>query len=186
MTAEKHVKAGRLTALISFLIGTIIFGLYFLTSAPELLFIGFGFIAITGLINLGVLLAILIKSGRDKQNRKRLLNTSGLMLLNIPVVIAYCWIAIILLGTMRITFTNDTNTTLTDINVVGGGGGHIDQLAVGESKTVWVKITGDSSISIDYLSGRQRKKENVFGYLTTSMGRKAKHKIDGKDKEIPM
>jgi hypothetical protein len=62
------------------------------------------------------------------------------MLLNIPVILFYCWVAIILLDTMRITFTNSTQTTLTNINIVGCGGGHIDKLEVGESKTVWVDI----------------------------------------------
>ena len=186
MTAEKHIKLGRGTALLSFILGTIIFGLYYLTSAFELLFIGYGFIALTGLINIGVFIAILIKAQKEKMNRKRLLNTSGLMLLNFPIMIAYCWVAIILLGTMRITFTNETNTTITDINIVGCGGGHIEKLKVGESKTVWVEITGDCSIYVDYLSNGQRKEETVAGYVTSSMGQKAKHKIDGKDKEIFM
>ncbi len=106
------------------------------------------------------------------------------MLLNIPIIIAYCWVAIILLGTMRITFINETDTTINDINIVGCGGGYIEKLAIGESKTVWVEITGDCSIYIDYLSNGKRKEETVAGYVTSGMGQKAKHKIDGKNKEI--
>ncbi|MFP5471238.1 MAG: hypothetical protein ACLGGV_06550 [Bacteroidia bacterium] len=184
MTTERHIKLGRQTALISFLLGTGIFGLYFLTSSSDLLFLGYGFIVLTGLINLGILFAILVRANRDKENRKRLLTTSGLMLINIPIMLAYCWVAIILLGTMRITFTNDTGTQLTDINIVGCGGGHIDKLENGESKTVWVEITGDCSIYLDYLSNGQRKGETVAGYVTSSMGQKVNHKIDGKDKDI--
>lgn len=85
---------------------------------------------------------------------------------------------------MRITFTNDTGTQLTDINIVGCGGGQIDKLGNGESKTVWVAITGDCSIYLDYLSNGQRKGETVAGYVTSSMGQKVNHKIDGKDKDI--
>jgi len=177
MTAEKHIKIGRSTALVSFLTGTTLFGFYYLTSAFELLFVGYGFIALTGLVNLVVLIAILIKSGKDKTNRKRLLNTSGLMLLNIPIMIAYCWVAIILLGTMRITFTNDTDTTLTDINIVGCGGGHINKLEAGENETVWVDIKGDCAIHIYYLANGQRKEETVAGYVTSGMGQKVNHKI---------
>jgi len=184
MTTERHIKLGRQTALISFLLGTGIFGLYFLTSAFELLFFGYGFIAVTGLINLGILIAILVRANKDKENRNRLLTTSGLMLINIPIMLAYCWVAIILLGTMRITFTNDTGVELTDIKIVGCGGGHIDKLEIGESKTVWVTITGDCSIYLDYLSNGQRKEETVAGYVTSSMGQKVNHKIDGKDKDI--
>lgn len=184
MTTERHIKLGRQTALISFLLGTGIFGLYFLTSSFELLFVGYGFIALTGLINLGILTSVLAKANKDKDNRKKLLTTCGLMLLNIPVMLFYCWVAIILLDTMRITFTNSTQTTLTNINIVGCGGGHIDKLEIGESKTVWVDITGDCSISVDYLSNGQRKEETVAGYVTSSMGQKVNHKIDGKDKDI--
>jgi heme/copper-type cytochrome/quinol oxidase subunit 2 len=184
MTTNRHIKLGRTTALISFLAGTIIFGLYYLTSAFELLFVGYGFIALIGLINIGVLIAILIKARKDNENRSRLLKTCGLMILNIPVMIAYCWVAIILLGTMRITFTNGTETELTDINIIGCGGGHIDKLKVGESETVWVSITGDCSIFIDYVSDGQTKKETVAGYVTSSMGQKLNHKIDGEDKDI--
>lgn len=184
MTTERHIKLGRLTALISFLLGTIIFGLYFLTSSFELLFVGYGFIALTGLINIVILILILTRAGKDKENRNRLLKTSRLMIINIPVLLIYCWVAIILIGTMRITFTNNTETILTDINIVGCGGGHIDKLEKGKSKTVWVTITGDCSISIDYISNGERKGETVASYVTTSMGQKMKHKIDGVDKDI--
>ena len=155
-----------------------------MTSAFELLFVGYGFIALIGLINIGILIAILIKARKDNENRNRLLRTCGLMTLNIPVMIAYCWFAIILLGTMRITFTNETGTELTDINIIGCGGGHIEKLGVGESETVWVSITGDCSIDIDYLSNGERKEEMVAGYVTSSMGQKLNHKIDGQDKDI--
>lgn len=184
MTTQQHIKIGLLTALITFLLGTGIFGLYFLTSSSDLLFLGYGFIVLTGLINLAILVAILFRANKDRENRKRLLNTSGLMFINIPVMLVYCWGAIILLGTMRITFTNDTGTQLTDIKIVGCGGGHIDKLESGESKTVWVTITGDCSIYLDYLSNGQRKEEIVASYVTSSMGQKVNYKIDGKDKDI--
>ena len=184
MNANKHIKTGKLTALISFLIGTAIFGLYFLTSAAELLFFGYGFILLTGLINLIILGTILTAAYKDNTNRKKLLLTSGLMLLNIPVMLVYVSIAFMLLDTMRITFTNSTQTTLTDINIVGCGGGHIDKLEVGQSKTVWVDITGDCSIDLDYLSDGQRKTEGVAGYVTASMGQKMKHNIGGQNDNI--
>lgn len=184
MNSKRYIKLGRLTALISFLLGTAIFGIYFLTSSFELLFVGYGFIALTGIVNIGVLIAILIRAYKCKESKKGLIRTSRIMLVNIPVMVLYCWVAIILLGTMRITFTNETGTTLTDINIVGCGGGHIDKLEVGESETVWVDITGDCSINIDYHTNSDRKRETVAGYVTSSMGQRIKHKIDGKDKDI--
>lgn len=184
MTTKRHLKLGQLTALVSFLVGTLIFILYYLTSASELLFVGYWFIALAGLLNFGLLIAILAKARKDVTNQKKLLNTSGLMLLNIPVMIAYCWGVIMLTGTMRINFTNKTDSNLSDIKIVGCGGGHIDKLKIGESKTVWVEITGDCSIRINYLSNGKLIEETVVGYVTYNMGQKAKHKIDGKDKEL--
>jgi hypothetical protein len=183
MTTEQHIKLGRLTAVISFLLGTGIFGLYFLTSSFEVLSHVYGFIAFTSLVNIGILISILVKANNDKDNRKKLLTTCGLMLLNIPVMLLYFWITIILLNTMRITFTNSTGTTLTNINIVGCGGGHIDKLESGKSETVWVKITGDCSINIEYLLNAQRKEESVCGYVTNSMGQKTEYNIGGQNQE---
>jgi hypothetical protein len=182
MTTERHIKLGRQTALISFLLGTGIFGLYFLTSSFKLLFVGYGFIALTGIINIGILISLLVKANHDKDNKSKVLKTCGLMLLNIPVMLFYCSLVIILLDTMRITFTNSTQSILTDINIIGCEAEHIDNLEVGQTKTVWVGITGDCTINIDYLSNGQRKKETVAGYVTTSNGQKMKHNIGGQNK----
>ncbi|MFV0529921.1 MAG: hypothetical protein ACK5MD_00590 [Flavobacteriales bacterium] len=184
MTTERHIKLGRQTALISFLLGTAIFGLYFLTSSFELLFVGYGFIALIGLINIGIIILILLKATKDTENRKRLLTACGLMLLNIPVMLVYCGVVIILLNTMRITFTNATQTTLTDINIIGCEMEHIDKLDAGQSKTVWVDIIGDCTIYIDYLVDGQRKEENVADYVTNNMGQKIKHNIGGQNEEV--
>jgi len=181
MKTELHVKLGRLTALLSFLLGTAIFILYFLTSSFEILTLGYSFIALAGLINVVILISILFKANRDKDNRAKLFATCGLMLLNIPVLFFYCWVTGILLDTMRITFTNTTQTTLTNINIVGCGGGHIEKLENGESETVWVDITGDCSIGINYLSEGQKKEETVAGYVTPLMGQKMKHNIGGEN-----
>ena len=118
MTTEQHIKLGRQTALVSFLLGTIIFGLYFLTSSFDIVLLGLGFIVFAGLINSGILILIVLKANKDKNNELQLLKTYGLMFLNIPIMFFYCWIVVVLLGTMRITFTNATQTTLTDINIV--------------------------------------------------------------------
>ncbi|KAF2337005.1 hypothetical protein [Flavobacterium daemonense] len=183
MTTNQHIKLGQQTALISFLFGTGIFGIYFLTSSFELLFVGYGFIALTGLINIGILISIALKAKKDIDNRNKLLKTCGLMLLNIPVMLIYCWITIILLNTMRITFTNSTQTTVTNINIVGCGNRHIDKLEKGESETVWIDITGDCSIHLNYSVNGLRKEENVAGYITNTMGQKMNHNIGAPNEE---
>ena len=184
MNSDKQIKAGKITALVSFLIGTTIFGFYFWTSSSELLFIGYGFFLLAGFINLVILGTIIILLFKENTNKKRLFLTSGLMLLNIPVMLFYCSIAFVLLGTMRITFTNATDKILTDINIIGCEPKHIDKLEIGETKTVWVGITGDCTINIDYFVDGERKEENVVGYVTSSMGQKMKHNIGGHNDNI--
>ena len=175
---------GKFTALVSFLIGALIFGLYFFTSKGELLFVGYGYIAFAGIINLIVILFILVMAITDSSNRKNLLKTSGIMLINIPIMFIFIWVVMILIGTMRITFTNATQNKLTDINIVGCETKHIDELKPNESKTIWVGITGDCSINLEYLENGKLKRETVVGYATAGGGQKLKHKIDGKDKDI--
>ncbi len=183
MKTEQNIKLGQVTAIASFILGTIIFGLYYLTSAFELLFIGYGYIVLTGLANFGVLIIIIRQVNSDKENRKRLLKICGLMTLNIPVMIFYSWVALILIGNMRITFTNLTQNTITNINIIGCESEYIDKLAPGKGKTVWVAITGDCTINIDYLSNGLRKEENVFGYVTHGMGQKINYNIGGQNEK---
>jgi hypothetical protein len=178
MNSEKYINLGKGTAIISFFIGTLIFGIYFLTSNSDLLFIGYGFIVLAGITNLIILIAILAKSKSDLTNRKRLLKKSGLMLINLPIMFLFIWFSLILIGNMRITFTNSTQNKLTDIKIVGC------ELKPNESKTVWVEITGDCSINLEYLENGELKKEMVARYVTSGMGQKIKHKFDGKDKDI--
>ena len=85
---------------------------------------------------------------------------------------------------MRITFINTTQATLKDINIVGCGGGHIEELKADDRETVWIRITGDCSLNINYVQDNQRIDEKVAGYVTSGMGGKINHPIDGHDKDI--
>lgn len=84
---------------------------------------------------------------------------------------------------MIINVTNSTQTALTNININSCGGGHIEKFESGECDTVWVDITCDCSIKTDYLSNDHRKEEGVAGYVTSTMGKKMKHNIGGKNEE---
>jgi hypothetical protein len=88
MEIQQHVRIGLTTALTSFVLGTLIFVIYFLTSAFELLFVGYAFIALTGIINIAILISIALKALKDTVNRRQLVTTCGIMLLNIPVMLS--------------------------------------------------------------------------------------------------
>lgn len=179
MNSNQLNTTGRQLALISFLLGTIIFITYFLTSGFAIIMLGYAFMAIAGLLNLFILIYILKKLTKEKDNKKTLLTTTGIMLLNIPISLIYCWITMVLINTMRITFTNATQTTISDIKITGCETEHINNLGIGQSKTVWVGITGDCAITIDYLNNGHRVEEIVAGYVTSGMGQKIKHNIGG-------
>jgi len=182
MTSERLIKLGKKTALISFIIGTIIFGLYFLTSNWQLLFVGYGFIIIAGTLNIIILILLLLRANNDTENKKKLLKASGLILINIPILFIYVWLAMSLLDNMRITFTNVTEYTLTEINILGCENEYIEELEPNESKTIWVGITGDCSINVDYKVNGEKKNETLAGYITQGMGQKMDYKIGGESK----
>ena len=176
------MKLGYLTAILTFLTGTIIFSAYYFTSSDILLLIGYCYIALALIANIFILSIIVSKRKRDKNKSKSLSASILIMLLNIPVILCYCWFTIVLLNTMRITFTNSTNTTIKDLNIIGCKKEHIDELEIGESKTIWISITGDCAINIDYLTNKEKKYESVTGYLTSNMGGMKEYEISLKNR----
>ena len=92
MTAEKHNNIGRITALISFLIGTTFFAMHFFNHNVCIMIEGLLYIILAFFINIFILLIILGKAIHDEKNRAKLLQTIGIMLLNIPIVFLYCWV----------------------------------------------------------------------------------------------
>lgn len=179
------MRAGRLTALVSFLLGTLILACYFFTDDDNALFAGYLYIGIATLFNLIVFFILLFGANANNPNRIRYLKTAGLMTLNIPVAIAYIWIVLELLNIMRITFVNSTDRVLTNVDVVGCGGGYIDRLGVGESTTLWVYITGNCALFLEYEYNGTLRQETVASYLTPLMGARFEHVIDGQDKDYP-
>jgi hypothetical protein len=179
MTDEEYVLYGKRTAIISFVVGTIIFVLHFFTSANILLLAGFIFIGVAALVNMILMFKISVRLTQDKTNIKQLNKVCKLMLVNIPVMLLYCWITIMLEDIARITFTNSTQTELTNIKIGGCEEKQIDKLEAGESTTVWIDVPGDCLIYINYLSRGQKKEKTVVGYATG--GIKLQHNIDGEN-----
>lgn len=181
MTSNNQILLGQKTALVSFICGTLIFGVYFLTSYWQLLFVGYGFIIIAVIFNVIILALTLTKANKDSENRRALLKASGLMLLNITILFMYMGFAMLLVGNMRITFTNTTKNKLTEINIIGCESEHIAKLEPNESKTVWVGITSDCSINVNYKENGEEKREIVVGYVTAGTGQKINFEIGGEN-----
>ncbi|MFV0564660.1 MAG: hypothetical protein ACK5NB_02395 [Flavobacteriaceae bacterium] len=87
---------GRTIALLSFVIGTCLFSfhLYFGEAFIPMV-TGFIFVLIAVVLNIIVLTITLIYALVNKQKRLELTKTCGIMLLNIPVAVLYCYAIIV-------------------------------------------------------------------------------------------
>ncbi len=177
-------RVGLWIAVIPFLGGMLLLYTFYLVGSAEIAFVGYFFIIGAGVVTLFVLLVLIVKSVKDKENRRRYLKTSGLILLNIPVVVIYFILFLIMLNTMRICFINETGKPITDIRIIGCEAKTIKKLDINERRTCWIAIPGDCSITIEYKVEDRIKREEVFSYVTNSMGQRATYRIGTQAKPI--
>ena len=90
----KKENLGKSITLISFLLGTVLIGLYYFTVRQEFLLIGYILVTLLVIINIAVFIASLVEAIKNKPLRKKLLTNSALMLINIPVAYFYLWVII--------------------------------------------------------------------------------------------
>ncbi|HEV8506545.1 MAG TPA: hypothetical protein VGQ53_14135 [Chitinophagaceae bacterium] len=170
MDSSKLISVGRTTAKVSFFGGALIFLLFYLSNSGEFGLLGVLYAACMFIINLVIVALIVFKANREKTSRKHLFRTVGVMLLNIPIFIFYCWFAIILMNTVRVTFVNSTTDDLVNIKINGCQGRNIDKLKVGQSKTLWIHIPNDCGISIAYKLKGNIVSEDITGYVSSDGG----------------
>jgi hypothetical protein len=175
MTKKKSIQLGLTSTIISFIIGSIIFGVYYQTLYEELLFVGYGFILLAIIVNSIFFSSLVSKAIKEKD--KKIFGVSILMLLNIPIMLFYCSFASKLSNTVIIKFTNCTSFDVKEINVTGCEQKYIQQIVKGDSKTIWVKIPSDCSIQINYINNGIKKNEIVEGYLSGMMGKRSNYCI---------
>jgi len=83
-------RIGIYTAITSFIIGTVMFLIFYFTNYGYLVMIpGIIFVIIAGIINTGIIIKIVVNLINEKENRKKYLITSGIMILNIPIALIY-------------------------------------------------------------------------------------------------
>lgn len=179
---DKYTKVGFWSAILSFIIGTIMIGVFYFTLSVELAIYSYFILIAIALFNVIVLSILMSNVILEKVSFRKYRLTVGLMIANIPVAIGYFVLVVILINTLRITFVNSTEVRLDNIEIIGCEPKSIDILEPGDSKTVWINITGDSTLEIEYQLQGETKREIVYGYVTTSNGQIATYWI-GKDKK---
>ena len=177
-------KIGIYTALISFLIGTLLLIIFYFTDSSSITSFGMIFIVIAGIINAGVFVKVLIDLINEKENRKKYIFTSGIMLLNIPIVLVYFYFVMVLMNTLRVSFRNETGREISHLKIIGGELKTIERLDIGERKTKWIDITQDSDLQIEYQIDGKIKNELIYGYITNFSGQRIKYRIGNETKPI--
>ncbi|WP_313002112.1 hypothetical protein [Chryseobacterium gleum] len=89
MRKIKFSPLGEKTFLISFLLGTSLLLLFWITRAEFLILLGFYYVMIAALVNLLITLYELMKFLSDISGKKRNGNSVLLLLLNIPIALIY-------------------------------------------------------------------------------------------------
>src|SRR5690554_220510 len=137
-----YSKLGRWTAFLTFTIASLIGLLYIFTGDSNYGFFGYFFFLSAFVINLIVLIFLLIKAPKS-ENPKKIYKGINWMLFNIPIAILYFGIGIYFIGIMRISIQNNTGKEISELVITGCETKEINALKNGDSKTVWISITGD-------------------------------------------
>lgn len=89
MESSVYVKAARILAVLSFLIGTFFLVLFWYTESMEIAETAEYYVILALLINSFVFVALLLKARNDQANSSELIGAALLLLVNIPVAIVY-------------------------------------------------------------------------------------------------
>lgn len=91
----KHlILTGKITAILSFFIGTILLCLFLYFKYNNMIQIGIYYVIIAFIINSILVITNGIAIIIDRKNRFEFIKTTGMMLLNIPIAIGYFYLVI--------------------------------------------------------------------------------------------
>jgi hypothetical protein len=176
-------KFGIKLALGLFGVGTILLIFFYLNPSPKIAFTGYTYTVIAVLVSWVYVAILLFNLLMKKISPKNTLRTIGVVLLNIPMGAIYFYIVLILLSHARITFTNKTGFDISYMRIEGCETEEIRNLENGESKTVWIKVSGACKLDIEYEVGGEKRHETVAGHLTNPSGVKATYQV-GSNRDI--
>jgi TRAP-type mannitol/chloroaromatic compound transport system permease small subunit len=91
-TIEGIISFSRKTTIWSFLIGTLILALYFLTHLNSIIYLALFFMIAATFLNAILFIKLVLSLKKNKEKRKSIFNTLLLMLVNIPFGILYIYL----------------------------------------------------------------------------------------------
>ncbi len=179
MTKATLNKIGYCTALLTFLIATLILFAYYEAYQCDYERYGLLFIPVAFVLNLIVLVMIIVISRRRQISGP--FYSIHAMLLNIPYAFFCIWFALFLMSYYRVTVVNDTDSEALNIRFSGCDKEVINRLDVGESETVWIELENDCTLHMRYLMDGVAREDQVAGYLSSGMGHPATYYLSGRD-----
>jgi len=177
MNALKLQRTGIKTALLTLLIGSLLYFVYYQTLNDILIYLLYFFVFIACAINLIVLLRIITYTQKHKRGKKAMYGVAALLVVALLASLVFFKLTSNLADTMQITLVNRTSNQLSSVRITGCKKIRLNTLAPGEEKTVWVRIKRDCSLELSYNDGGQLKNEIISAYVTTSMGKKITYPI---------
>jgi amino acid transporter len=179
MTSTKLKRTGLQAAILTILIGSIIYFSYYFTSVDFLVYLEYIFIFAVTTINIIIILRIFKYLQRHKRSRRSLMVIAGFLFTSLILSFIYFYFITSMLDTMRIKLVNAASYELTEIKFSGCKKVRVQNLKPGESELINIKIIRDCAIEVSYNAAGNIKNEVITSYVTTSMGRKITYKIGG-------
>ena len=170
-------------SLALFVVGAIFLVLFAFNLSPFVVIIGY-ILAVMSLLGTILFLVIFIVRGATRKSDKTTrIKSILMMLLNIPMILGYVYLAGTLMTITRITFENATGSDLTSVRIYGCEENEITSLDKGETETVWFHSPYSCQVAIEYEIDGVAKKEIVTDFLTHKDIVTGKYKI-GSNKRI--
>ena len=181
MKPEKLIKKGRITALVSFLIGTLLLIIYYFTISDYIAIAGMIYVILALIINLLIVAFLLFSFIQiDKTQKAGILKTIGLMSLNIPIALICFYVVVLNVFKIIVTFENKTGENLTEFIVLRPDYMNIGELKINSSKTVRMRNPRIRDIVVEYnLAGEKHEVQFLYFFGTSENRVKYQVGIDG-------
>ena len=82
-------KVSKIVSIVSFILGTLLFGAYFINDSYQIVSFGLIYVVVTAIINFIFFLALVVTAIAKKEHRNYHIRTAGFIMINIPIAFVY-------------------------------------------------------------------------------------------------
>ncbi|WP_196889756.1 hypothetical protein [Aureivirga sp. CE67] len=170
-------RVAYLSAIASFIIGTIFMVLFFTTCSIKIALAAYYYTLIAGVVNFALFILLLLASLSNNKLKKKYFKGSIALFSNIPVVLIYIYFINILSDTIRVEFVNVSDQVVENLKISGCENMLISKIDQKESDTRWIMVKKTCHIKIDYELDGIQYSENILENVSPRMGRKLSYAV---------